>query len=125
MSISYREVHVFGGVVGRVQTPKKSYFMPEIVVNKMRKLPDDVAINKPIPRKSSLENGIRLKNCDTERNQADGNKTGDKAIENVSEKRNFVLYKTQPTVKISSDDFDNQQNGNQRAEDRTCTFLGE
>ena len=48
-------------MVGGMQTPEQPDFMCEKMVDKVRKLPDYIAINKPIPGKMRFKYGIFLK----------------------------------------------------------------
>ena len=45
MRVRYRKVHRFRRMVRRVKAPKKSYFVCEIMIDEVRELPDNIAVN--------------------------------------------------------------------------------
>jgi hypothetical protein len=64
--------------------------MPEIMINKMSKFPDNVAIDKPIPGKLNIDYGVLLKNTNTYDCHSDGQVSANDRIKHIGEKRYLI-----------------------------------
>jgi hypothetical protein len=70
-------------MVGGMQTPEQPDFMCEKMVDKVRKLPDYIAINKPIPGKMRFKYGIFLKKSDTKSNSCNREEFRNKPVKYI------------------------------------------
>src|SRR5690606_10747947 len=55
MSVGHRKIHGFRGMMGGMQAPQNPDLVRQKMINKMRKLPYNVPINKPVPGKFKLK----------------------------------------------------------------------
>lgn len=58
VSIRNRQVHLFRGMVGRMQAPEQSHFMGKKVIDEMCKLPDNITIDEPVPGKGNRQQRV-------------------------------------------------------------------
>jgi hypothetical protein len=64
-----------------MKAPEQPHFMTEIVINEMSQLPNDITIDKPVPRKTRLDEPPFFKETYAEGNGGDRKKTGEKPVE--------------------------------------------
>ena len=110
--------------MGRVQTPKQANLVPKVVVDEMPKLPDDIAVDKPVPGQGGLNGRIFFKQADTKNDHAQWNESSDKSIGHINQEINFVDLSLGLLMGQAQDKFKNKQqrdNGNNKG---TYAVLG-
>ena len=90
-----------------MQAPEQPYFMAQIMIYKMSKLPNYIAVDKPVPGKCSGEEGIRLQKPNAKSNCRNGNKPTGKTVKNINKKHHFIIGYFESFIKSRSYNFNN------------------
>src|ERR1051326_2862981 len=101
-----------------MQTPEQSYFMTKIVIDEMSQFPNNIPVDKPIPRKACFDDPIFFKKSYAKSNGCNREKTREKPVEYKDQKRNFVFFNFEPFVDNCSYNFDQQQQRHDRRDHR-------
>jgi len=83
--------------------------MTEIMIYKMSQLPNNVAIDEPIPGKTCFNNTIFFEKTYTKSNGCNGEKTRNKPVENKDQKRYFIFFYFELFVNNRSCDLNKQK----------------
>lgn len=79
--------------------------MRQEMINEMRKFPNDIAINKPVPGKGGFKNRILFKQPDAKSHHRNGDKSRYKPVGYKNEKGNTIIINLELLVSSGSYDF--------------------
>jgi len=74
-----------------MQAPKQPYFVGQKMIDEVRKFPNDVSINKPIPGERGGYQGDRGKQTNAKSGYAERNIAARYPVEGINKERNFVF----------------------------------
>ena len=109
MGVRDEDAHGLGRVVRRVQAPQQPDLVREEVVREMPELPDDVAVDEPVPGEVTLEQRVRLEYRDAECERGDRDVRAEHAVQHVREEDELVLPRLEVLVDQRADDLDHEE----------------
>jgi hypothetical protein len=65
--------------------------MTEVVVKEVSELPNNIAIDEPIPGEAGFEYCVRFEQAYTKHNNCNGNKLANKGVEHIRKKGNLII----------------------------------
>ena len=114
VGIRNRQVHLLRSVVRRMQTPEQSHLMGKKVIDEVCKLPDNVTIDEPVPRKGNRQQRVGRQQTDTKRDDAKRDKLSDNAIEYVNKERDLILRPVEILMGKGHQDLNDHDKRNER-----------
>jgi hypothetical protein len=97
--------------------------MSQVMINEMRKFPNDISIYKPPPGKRRLKNSVPFKEPDAENHYRKREKVSDETIQHIRKKRNLIFYEPEFSLQNTFDDFNKQKQRKKRRNDGNDSFL--